>query len=114
MYIEDLIELLKSTANTHCVQGVKIYKKDPSINHLLFADVCIIFYKANVETNRRVQEILYVYELASGQKINTKKTEIVFSHNVPANYRNDICLIWSSGHNQRYEKYLAIPPIIGR
>lgn len=67
-----------------------------------------------METNQRIQELLQKYELASGQKINTNKTKIVFSRNVSRPCRNDICSMWSRGHNKQYEKYLGLSPIISR
>lgn len=70
--IEDLIELLKRAVANHYVREVKICRKNPSINHLLFAYNCIIFCQANMKTNRRVQEIFYELTLFQGRRLILK------------------------------------------
>ena len=53
----------------------------PQISHLLFADDCIIFGKANVGEGNRVLKVLADYEKESGQKLNKEKTSLFFSRN---------------------------------
>lgn len=55
----------------------------PSVSHLLFADNNLLFGKAFVKENRRVQEILEVSAENSSQHINHEKTSISFNKNVP-------------------------------
>lgn len=59
-----------------------ISRHAPSVSHLLFADDNLLFGKASVKDNRRVQEILEVYAENSSQRINHEKTSISFSKNV--------------------------------
>jgi hypothetical protein len=51
------------------------------LNHLFFADDSLLFCKANVFEWMNIQEILGIYEQASGQKLNREKTSIYFSKN---------------------------------
>lgn len=51
MCIEELIESLKKAESNNGDQGIKICRKAPPINHLLFVDDRVIFCKANVESN---------------------------------------------------------------
>ncbi|KAF5458601.1 hypothetical protein F2P56_022622 [Juglans regia] len=86
----------------------------PNINHLPFADDSVIFYRANVEENKRVQKLLEKYEVVSGQRINKEKTAMVFSDNVRAEILSETKQLWSHSEVQQYEKYLGLPSIVGR
>ena len=57
---------------------------------------------------------LHCYEIASGQMINRGKTCIVFSTNVLPTTRNDILELWGVQNSQQLEKYLGLPPLVGR
>lgn len=50
------------------------------INHLLFANACILFGRALEEWNR-MKGILKKYNKASGQILNKEKTTVFFSTN---------------------------------
>lgn len=64
------------------------------INHILFADDSILFYKADVEENRRIQHIIVKYEKVSGQQLNKAKTSILFSNNVTTNTKEQLRALW--------------------
>ena len=59
-------------------------------------------------------EILQVYEIASGQKINSDKSSNFFSSNTPQSLREEIKRFFNANSNEPLEKYLGLPPIIGR
>lgn len=101
-------------ASNNSVQGIKICRRAPPINHLHFVNDSVIFCKANVDSDHRVQELLHEYEQASRQKIHAEKTTMVFSHNVIENCWEETRLLWGSGYNHQYEKYFGLPLIIGR
>jgi len=63
---EGLTTLLTAIGMRKDISGFKICRNAHNINHLLFADDSVIFCKADVEENMRVQAVLDVYESVSG------------------------------------------------
>ncbi|XP_042942655.1 uncharacterized protein LOC122276823 [Carya illinoinensis] len=85
LYTEVLISLLKVAALDQDIPGIKICRGAPVVNHLLFADDSVIFCKVDVGENRKIQALLERYEL-----------------------------IWGVQGAQQYDKYLELPPAVGR
>lgn len=77
-------------------------------------DDSLLFGNASISECRTIKEIIHTYELASGQKINCVKTSIFFSTNTPLSLREEIRLFLNATANEPLEKYLGLPPIIGR
>lgn len=73
--------------------GIRVCRGTPVINHLLFADDTLIFYKATLNASNHLLKILSEYALASGQGINHDKTTMVFSRNVKKDTRVKISAI---------------------
>ncbi|XP_042973001.1 uncharacterized protein LOC122304803 [Carya illinoinensis] len=111
---EALIVLLKKAEMERTMKGIKICRGAPSINHMLFANDSIVFCNADVAMSINIQALLRKYELASGQMINKQKTAMTFSSNVPTNMRESIMAMWGGSMVQQYEKYLGLPPIVGK
>ncbi|XP_026435838.1 uncharacterized protein LOC113333628 [Papaver somniferum] len=63
------------------ISGIKICKDAPSINHLLFADDCMVFCKANKAEARNLKDILNIFGDTSGQLINFNNYRDFFSKN---------------------------------
>jgi hypothetical protein len=63
---------------------------------------------------RRVEEILALYELASGQKINKEKTSIFFSKNTSQEAGGDNLSAAGVDHVQHFERYLGLSVLIGQ
>lgn len=63
------------------LEGVKVCRDAPNINHLLFAYDSLILLKMNEESLHHLQDILSHYEVYSGQTINVDKSPIMFSKN---------------------------------
>ena len=61
--------------------GVSIYRRAPSITHLLFANDSLLFYQANQEEVQVIMDTLQLYAKASGQCINMEKSSIYLSSN---------------------------------
>ena len=62
---EGLSSVLKGEGG---IQGIQIAQTAPKINHLLFADESLLFFKAVACNARAVQESLSKYCEASGQR----------------------------------------------
>lgn len=64
---ESLLSLLSKAANEKKITGIQIYRRTLSINHLLFADDSVLFYKIDLVENQNILDLLHLYEEASGQ-----------------------------------------------
>jgi hypothetical protein len=84
------------------------------LNHLFFADDSLLFCKANIDEWVHIQQVLEIYEKASGQKLNREKTSIFFSKNTNTAVKNHLLSIAGVSTTLRYEKYLGLPSLIGR
>jgi hypothetical protein len=62
----------------------------------------------------RIQDILQVYEEASGQKLNKEKTAIFFSRNTQVDTKAHIASVVGVDPSQNYEKYLGLLALIGK
>ena len=78
---EGFLAFIHDTARNNHLNGISICRGPPKITHLFFADDSLLLYRANGFECRKLKELLCMYELASGQKINTDKSSIFFSPN---------------------------------
>lgn len=63
---EGLVFLLKQSATTKCLEGVKVCRGATSINYLLFADDSLIFCRASWEASLHLLVLQKKYALTSG------------------------------------------------
>lgn len=111
---EGLSHLFKKAESEGVIKGVAVVKGCLRVNHLLFADDCVIFGKVAIEEWRNTYAILECYEKASGQKLNKHKTSIFFSKNTKAGVRDEIFKGARSFICDIYEEYLGLTAIVGR
>ncbi|XP_042964743.1 uncharacterized protein LOC122298967 [Carya illinoinensis] len=111
---EGLSSILSKAAANGRVKGVAAATGGTQINHLLFADDCVIFSKASKEVWLAIHDLLLLYEVSSGQKLNREKTTILFSPNTSELVQEEI--IYEAGEIVcgDYGKYLGLPTMIGR
>ena len=96
------------------LQGVRIARGCPRINHLLFADDTMFFLSTNSTCRAALRDILQRYEEASGQTINPEKSAITFSKHTPSDLKQavkDDLQIQKEGGTG---KYLGLPEQFGR
>lgn len=79
--MEGLVSLLEEIALENSLQGIRVCRGAPSMNHPLFADDSLIFCKADSLSSQKILNIISQYAKALGQCINTEKTTMVFSRN---------------------------------
>ncbi|KAG7543566.1 Endonuclease/exonuclease/phosphatase [Arabidopsis thaliana x Arabidopsis arenosa] len=104
---------LKSQAEGKMV-GVRVSRKSPRVNHLLFADDTMFFCRAKEKDCLEFLKILRKYEQASGQLINKHKSSIFFSKRTPPELKTKVkqwLLIEKEGG---VGKYLGLPELFGR
>lgn len=94
--------------------GLRVARGSPRINHLLFADDTMFFCHSSPENCLVLREILQEYEMASGQKINTAKSSITFSHKTPPERKNEAKQILGIHKEGGVGKYLGLPEHFGR
>jgi hypothetical protein len=66
---------------------VKVCRGAPIITHLLFADDCFLFFRADENEAQCMKRFLNNYVKASGQAINFSKSEVYFSCNTHPNIK---------------------------
>ena len=73
--------LLRTAVDEGVINGFSLCKNGPKLTHLFFADNFLIFCRSTLEECHKIQELLAIYETASGQMINKEKTTLFFSRN---------------------------------
>jgi len=91
--------------------GTKICRRASPISHLLFADDCFLFFKAD---EIQMKNIMTTYETGSRQAISFPKSEIYCSRNVPDHLKQTITNILGVQVVLGTGKYLGLPSMIGR
>jgi hypothetical protein len=114
MCAEGLSSLLQKAESERWITGLPITRGGMRLNHLFFADDSLLFCKANIFEWLRIQQVLEIYENASGQKLNRDKTSIFFSRNTRREAKEHITSIAGVSSTRRYEKYLGLPALVGR
>ena len=95
-------------------RGIRVSFRSPWVSHLLFADDCLIFISATEESAHRLNEILHIYALCSGQSVNREKSAIFFSPNTHTDRRKALKLVLGIMVEAFSGKYLGLPTTVGR
>ncbi|KAA3483859.1 reverse transcriptase [Gossypium australe] len=111
---EGLSTLLNEAKKKKLMIGAPIGRERFSINHLLFADDCMLFGDASENGAYTVRSILEEYENASGQQVNFEKSLIYFGANVDQQVREQVTNILGVRVATNPEKYLGLPMMVGR
>ncbi|XP_026419525.1 uncharacterized protein LOC113315464 [Papaver somniferum] len=107
-YMESLSRLIYAE-ELGLIHGKKICKIAPAINHLLFADDCMIFCKANLTEAQNIMDILHIFGSSSGKLINYTKSEVFFSKNTNPSLIPQISSTMGVQILQLDDKYLGSP-----
>lgn len=94
--------------------GIKVARRSPSVNHLLFADDTMFFCKANLSNCSALSRILNRYESASGQSINVSKSAVTFSSKIAPGEKVQIMRALKISREGGVGKYLGLPEHFGR
>lgn len=111
---QGLSSLLQHENRGGHLHGTRVYRKAPSISHLLFADDSLLFCRANADECRLLKDRLNLYERASGQAINYSKSGVFFSANVQETDRRVLRNLLEVQGTLDTSRYLSLPSIIGR
>ena len=72
------------------IHGVSLCPRGPKITNLFFAEDSLLFCRAFIRECHKIQEILTIYEKASGQQLNRAKTTLFFSRNTPQDMQEEL------------------------
>ena len=111
---EGLSAMIKRKERIGGLRGISVRRGAPSISHLFFADDSIIFCRATSGDCALVAEVLDIYEKESGQKLNKEKTSLFFSKNTCSEFKEMAKETFGAQIIHQHEKYLGLPPLIGR
>ncbi|XP_024200495.1 uncharacterized protein LOC112203810 [Rosa chinensis] len=77
-------------------------------------DDSFLFGAATEEECQQFRNILYAYEIASGQRVNLQKSNVGFSKNVSMDRQLYLADILGVQRVDKHEKYLGLPTHVGR
>ena len=112
--VDGFSSLIKDAARNQLLSGISICRGCSMVTHLFFANDSLLFCKATNQECHKLIEILGLYEVASGQKVNAEKFSVFFSHNTPQEKRCEVLNILGPMQDIRHSKYLGLSSIIGR
>ena len=111
---EGLTAMLKKEEALGNIKGVAVCRGAPRISHLLFADDSIVFCRASLDEANRVMKVLEEYERDSGQRLNKEKTSLFFSKNTSREVQDQVKGLFGAQIVRHHEKYLGLPPLVGK
>ncbi|XP_040996181.1 uncharacterized protein LOC121242376 [Juglans microcarpa x Juglans regia] len=114
LYAEGLSSLLNVSDLRGDTRGVTVARGGTRVNHLLFADDCVLLGRAKVEEWKKLKAMLLTYEKASGQVLNKDKFALFFSPNTCPREKELIKEEGGAVMVGYYGKYLGLPSVVGR
>ena len=111
---EGLLALFRKAERVSLNRIVSICKGGPRVSHLFFADDSIILCSAVREECENLLSLLSLNEDTSSQKVNGGKTTLFFHLNTSLASHDAILGLFGTTTTIQFEKYLGLPPIIGR
>ena len=114
MCSEVLSGLCNQAKEDGSLQGIRVARGCPRINHLLFADDTMFFLETTQGNCSALTDILTKYESASGQTISKEKSAITFSRRTPAAIKEMVKEELQIQKEGGTGKYLGLPEQFGR
>ncbi|GAU35928.1 hypothetical protein TSUD_69610 [Trifolium subterraneum] len=111
---ECLTALIHQAVGRGDLHGMRICRGAPEVSHLLFADDCFLFCRANAVEVNELMRILHTYETASGQEVNLLKSEVFISRNMSQAAKEDLSRILGVKLVLGTGIYLGLPSMVDR
>ncbi|EEC79287.1 hypothetical protein OsI_20089 [Oryza sativa Indica Group] len=111
---EGLSALLQKAQADGKIEGIKVCRDTPRINHLFFADDSLVLMRAGQNDAQELRRVLNIYEVASGQVINKDKSSVLFSPNTLQSDRMEVRSALCINQEAKNERYLGLPVSIGK
>jgi hypothetical protein len=110
---EGLLCLLNARNQSSALNGIKVAPSALMVNHLLFADDSLLFFRATRENAKEIKEVLHLYCQASGQMVNMEKSSIHFAKGCCQSLREVIKEELDVHNEALSQKYLGLPSDVG-
>ncbi|KAF7821505.1 ribonuclease H [Senna tora] len=98
--------LLKAQENKS-IRGIKICRLALTINHLMYADDILLFFKADKRTYEELGSLLQEFGDMSGLRMSNQKSELKFSPNISLEGKRILTSILKCKSVEHLGKYLA-------
>lgn len=112
--MEVFTRALAQAESTKAIQGIKISRNASQVSHLLFADDCLLFVKADMHNVNNLLDIINNFSEISGQQINFQKSAVFFSKHFPSRHCRMLLRRLKMKKMSLEEKYLGIPLFLKR
>jgi hypothetical protein len=109
--VEGLSAMLQKVKEEGRIEGIRVCRGAPRINHLFFTDDSLILMRACMGD---AQELLQVYERASGQMINRDKSVVLFNPNTASVDKDEVRQAFNIVQEAKSKRYLGLPVSIGK
>ncbi|GJU11276.1 ribonuclease H [Tanacetum coccineum] len=109
-----LSQMINNAMHQSFLTSIKMARNCPVISHIFFADDSLFFLKAKTTECEFLLELINRYCVASGQRINFSKSEMMFSPNTPPVMQKELCDRLGVKVMGRHSRYLGLPSIHGR
>lgn len=113
MCAKGLNSMLNGAEQQGLIQGATVTKGGISVNHLLFADDCILYLKAFRFDWEKIQKILHIYEKGSSQTFNRQKSSILFSKTTTTSNKQQVIQVIGDFICGNNSNYLGLPTLVG-
>jgi hypothetical protein len=115
LFIADsLSKMIRKAVHDQKLKDLKICSMSPGISHLLFADDCMLFFKAETEQAKTIKSILTYFEKGSGQVLSANKCSILFGESCQGKIQEEVRLALQVQRTDFEDKYLGLPTPEGR
>ncbi|KAM5586374.1 hypothetical protein ABKV19_005343, partial [Rosa sericea] len=74
----------------------------------------LIMTSIKTEECQQFRNILYTYEIASGQRVNWQKSEVAFSQGMDMNRQEFLASMLGTKRVEKHDRYLGLPTHVGR
>lgn len=106
--------MLDCTIASVDIDGVKVYRRAPSMSHFFFSNDSFFFLHTTKPECDKLKSIFFKYEATSNQAFNYNKSRIFFSDNVDVVKEVDLSSVLRVSNHINSSKYLGLPSMIGR
>jgi hypothetical protein len=106
---ESLTKLIAKAIQDKNLQEFKICRTSPGISHLMFADDCLLFFRASKDQAIAINNVVASFERGPGQLLSAEKCSLLFSDNCPETIQQEVRHTLDVSREAFEDKYLDYP-----